>query len=331
NTFEAAVFENKNIPNTKIRAGYIMAQKLRDHQEFHSILAYDSSTATNMSFKVNGNDDSGVHKGLSVSNISKAHGDVKPEMVLVTAENKSIPNLTLNGEYIAISGFFSTAIAEANYQIGLGNGWSLTPGVRYLKQMDDGAGAIGGAALNGSMGSDKTNAAAITARAAYTNPNSVDGSILMERLVLAKGPFALMAGYSAVSDNADIIAPWRGFPTGGYTRSMAQVNWIANTKSWMVKADYDFDKAGLVPGLKAAIDYVDMNFDEKKNAALASDFSDRTILHVDLIQEFKALPNTEFKFRFATVNADASKKTSSNLATDYESYNEYRFEVNYLF
>ncbi|MCX6073543.1 MAG: OprD family outer membrane porin [Campylobacterales bacterium] len=322
NTFEAAVIENKDIPNTKIRAGYIMSQKLRDHQTFHSILAFE---------KYNQNDDSGVHKGLSVANINAASGDMKPEMVLVTAENKSIPNLTLNGEYVGISGFFSTAIAEANYQIGLGNGWSLTPGVRYLKQMDDGAGAIGGAALNGSMGRDKTNAAATTARASYTNPNSADGSILMERLVLAKGPFVLMAGYSAVSDDADIIAPWRGFPTGGYTRSMAQVNWIANTKSWMVKADYDFNKAGLVPGLKAAIDYVDMNFDEKKNIALASDFSDRTILHVDLIQEFKALPNTEFKFRFATVNADASKKTSTTLATDYESYNEYRFEMNYLF
>jgi hypothetical protein len=140
-----------------------------------------------------------------------------------------------------------------------------------------------------------------------------------------------MAGYSAVADDADIIAPWRGFPTGGYTRSMAQVNWIANTKTWMVKADYDLDKAGLVPGLKASVDYADMNFDEKKNVALASDLSDRTILHVDLIQEFKALPNTEFKFRFATINADPSKKTSSTLATDYESYNEYRFEVNYLF
>jgi hypothetical protein len=331
NTFEAGVIENKDIPDTKIRAGYVMSQKLRDHEEFHSILAYDSATATNMSFKVNGNDDSGVHKGLSVKNISAVGGDVKPEMILVTAENKSIPNLTLNGEYVGLSGFFSTAIAEANYQISLGDGWSLTPGVRYLRQMDDGAGAIGGAALNGSMGRDKSGAALTTARASYTNPNSVDGSILMERLVLAKGPLSLMAGYSAVADDADIIAPWRGFPTGGYTRSMAQVNWIANTKTWMVKADYDLDKAGLVPGLKASVDYADMNFDEKKNVALASDLSDRTILHVDLIQEFKALPNTEFKFRFATINADPSKKTSSTLATDYESYNEYRFEVNYLF
>jgi hypothetical protein len=153
----------------------------------------------------------------------------------------------------------------------------------------------------------------------------------MERLVLAKGPFALMAGYSKVSDDADIIAPWRGFPTGGYTRSMAQINWVANTKSWMVKADYDFGKAGIIPGFKAFVDYADMDFDDKKVILKGTDFSDRNILHVDLVQEFKAIPNTDFRFRFATINADPASKTSATLSTDYESYNEYRFEMNYLF
>lgn len=331
NTFEAVVIENKNIPDTNVRLGYITKQKLRDHQAFHSILAYDGTVLGNLSFNVNGNDDSGVHKGLNIANINKIGGKTNPEMFFGTLQNKSIPNLTLNGEYYGINDFFSTAIAEANYAIALGDGWTLTPGVRYLRQMDNGAGAIGGAALNGSMGSDKTNAAAVKARASYTNPNSVDGSILMERLVLAKGALSLMAGYSKVSDDADIIAPWRGFPTGGYTRSMAQVNWIANTKSWMVLASYDFDKAGIIPGLKAAVDYVHMNFDEKKNVALASDLSDRSMFHVDLIQNFKAIPNAEFKFRFATIKADPSAKTDTTLKTDYESYNEYRFEINYLF
>jgi hypothetical protein len=112
---------------------------------------------------------------------------------------------------------------------------------------------------------------------------------------------------------------------------MGQVNWIANTKSWMVKADYDFDKAGLVPGLIGALSYTDTNFDDKKMLAKTTDLSDRSMVHVDLIQTFKSLPNTEFKFRFAAVNADPSTKTSATLVKDYESYNEYRFEVNYLF
>lgn len=338
NTFEAAVIENKDIPNTTVRAGYIMAQKLRDHQEFHSILAYDagSTSTADKSRKIYENDDAGVHKGLTIYNIRNAGADVDPEMMLLTLSNKSIPNLKLDAEYVGINGFFNTVIAEANYQIGLGNGWTLTPGIRYLKQMDDGAGAIGGAALSGNVkaftsGGAVDNTKRNDARANYTNPDSVDGSIIMARLVAANGPLELSAGYSKVSDDADIIAPWRGFPTGGYTRSMAQVDWIANTKNWAVKAVYDFGKAGLIEGFKVAADYENMNFDEAK--AYSSALSDRSIFHVDMWKTFKALPNTEFKFRFATVNADNLYSTAPGVqsTTDYASYDEYRFEVNYLF
>lgn len=313
NTFEAAVVENSDIPNTKLRAGYIMSQKLRDHQTFHSIIAFE---------KYNENDDSGVHKGLTPSLISGAGEDVNPEMVLVTAQNTSIPNLKLNAEYVGVDGFVKTAIAEANYKIKLGDAWTLTPGVRYLRQMDDGAGAIGGAALSGTF---KGNTTYVGAANGYTNPNSADGSIIMARLVAANGPLELSAGYSKVSDDADIIAPWRGFPTGGYTRSMAQVDWIANTKNWAVKAVYDFDKAGVVPGLKIAADYENMDFDDAK--AAITTFTDRDIFHVDAWQTFKAVPNTEFKFRFATIDADPAVGAT----VDNNSYNEYRFEINYLF
>jgi hypothetical protein len=320
NTFEAAVIENKDIPNTAIRAGYIMAQKLRDHQTFHSLIASGADSASLSTDKTAYNDDSGTHKGLSARNIRlRGDGDTDPEMVLVTAQNTSVPNLKLNAEYIALNGFFNTAIAEANYKIKLGDAWTLTPGVRYLKQMDDGAGKIGGASLSGSV------TAANAASKGYTTGDSVDGSIIMARLVAANGPLELSAGYSKISDDADIIAPWRGFPTGGYTRSMAQVDWIANTKNWAVKAVYDFGKAGVVSGLKIAADYENMDFDDAK--AATSGFTDRNIFHVDAWQTFKSLPNTEFKFRFATIDADPAVGAT----TDYNSYNEYRFEVNYLF
>ncbi|MDD5051781.1 MAG: OprD family outer membrane porin [Sulfuricurvum sp.] len=314
NTFTAAVVENKDIPDTKVRLGYIMSQKLRDHQNFHSIIAYE---------KINENDDSGAHQGLTTAKLNAAGKDVNPEMILITAENKSIPGLKLTGDYYGINGYFSTVIAEANYQIKVGKDWTITPGIRYLKQMDDGAGAVGGAALKG-------NVTAASAKG-YSNPTSVDGSLIAARLVFANGPLSLMAGYSKISDNADIIAPWRGFPTGGYTRSMAQVDWIANTNTWMLKADYDFNKAGIVPGLIVSADYAKMNFDEVKMLAGSSAFSDRSIFHVDAIQTFNAIPNAEFKLRFATVKADPVTTTAAPVTTDYASYDEYRFEMNYLF
>ncbi|MFH0710456.1 MAG: OprD family outer membrane porin [Pseudomonadota bacterium] len=320
NTFEAAVVENKDIANTTLRAGYIMSQKLRDHQSFHSIIAFDSVS------KVEGNDDSGVHKGLSTANIrTRGNGDIDPEMVLITAQNTSIPNLKLNAEYVGVDGFVNTAIAEANYKIKLSDAWTLTPGVRYLSQMDDGAGYIGGAAL-----SNKLQNATTSGITGYKDVRNVDGSIIMARLVAASGPLELSTGYSKVSDDADIIAPWRGFPTGGYTRSMAQVDWIANTKNWAVKAVYDFGKAGMVSGFKVAADYENMNFDDAK--AFTSGFTDRNIFHVDAWKTFKAVPNTEFKLRFATVNADPAYTSATVQSTvDNNSYNEYRFEINYLF
>jgi len=320
NTFEAAVVENKDIANTSLRAGYIMSQKLRDHQTFHSLIASGADNIKLSTDKTAYNDDSGTHKGLSAYNIrTKGGGDIDPEMILLTAQNTSIPNLKLNAEYIGLDGFFNTAIAEANYKIKLNDAWTLTPGVRYLRQMDDGAGKIGGAALVGTV------TAVNASSKGYTTGDNVDGSIIMARLVAASGPLELSAGYSKISDDADIIAPWRGFPTGGYTRSMAQVDWIANTKNWAVKAVYDFGKAGIVSGLKVAADYENMNFDDAK--AATSTFTDRDIFHVDAWQTFKALPNTEFKLRFATINADPAIGTT----VDYNSYNEYRFEINYLF
>jgi len=314
NTFEAAMVENKDIKDTKVRLGYITEQKLRDHQEFHSILAYE---------KLYENDDSAGHAGLTPAKIAAAGEDKDPEMIFVGVENKSVPGLKLSGEYYGIDGYFSTVVAEANYQIKLAEDWTLTPGVRYIKQMDDGAGKIGGAALAGNVSGSNARG--------YNDPTSVDASAWMARLVLEHGPMKFTAGYSAVADDADLIAPWRGFPTGGYTRSMAQYNWMANTKSWMIKADYDLSKAGLVPGLKLSADYADMDYDDNKIWLSSVKYSDRNIFHVDAIQTFKALPNTEFKLRFATVDADTLVTSSTTDMTDYDSYNEYRFEINYLF
>lgn len=314
NTFEAAMIETKEIPDTNLRLGYITKQKLRDHNKFHSILAFDGAK------KVNYNDDVGTHKGLTPTAIKARGADVNPEMILLNVSNKSIPNLKLDGEFLHIDDFFSTAVAEANYKIALPDGWSLTPGVRYIKQMDDGAGKIGGSSITGKV---KTQADAT--KNGYSRYDSVDTSAWMARAVLANGPFDIQIGYAKIADKADIIAPWRGFPTGGYVRSMAIMDWQANTKSWAVKAGYDFGKAGLVDGLKVVADYEKINYDDKK--INASKLTDRDTIHVDVWKTFKALPNTEFKFRFATIDAE---KTPGD-AKDYNSYNEYRFEINYLF
>lgn len=313
NTFQGAVLENSNIPDTKLRIGYLMSQKLRDHQNFHSIIAYA---------KRDENDDGSANQGLTPLLIGKYGADVNPEMVFISAENKSIQNVKLTGEYIDINGFFSTIIAEANYMIPLIDGWKMTPGFRYLEQNDDGAGIIGGAAISGKFKDNYSSTNPLN----YTKPNSVDGRLWAARIVFDKGPFSLMGGYSTVADKGDIIAPWRGFPTGGYTRAMAQTNWLANTDSWMVTTAYDFDKGQRIPGLLCTASFSHINIDDSKTAAASIASSDRNIIYFDAIQTLKSLPNSEFKFRFANVDAITNLSTGVN-----DSYSEYRFEINYLF
>lgn len=304
NTFEGVTYENQSLPDTLIEIGYLTSQKLRNHQTFHSILAYAPR---------DGNDDGAAHKGLSISKLEAANKDINPEMLVAMVENKSIKNLQLYGEYIGISGYFSTLIAEANYVIYLSDGWSLTPGIRYLQQMDHGAGEVGGAALSGST------------HDTYTQPDSLDGSLVAARVKLSKGAGSVTLGYSDVEDKSDIVAPWRGFPTGQYTRAMAQTNWYANTQSWMINSSYDFDKARVASGLICTASYSFIDIDDTKAEAEAIKSSDRHVIYADAIKTFTAVPNTEFKFRFANVDA----QTVNDLPN--ASYREFRFEINYLF
>lgn len=316
NTFEAALATSTYFPKTTLKLGYITAQKLRDHQEFHSIIAYE---------KLIENDDSSVHKGLSVSNLNSANKDVNPEMILVAAENKSLSNTRLYAEYGAISGYFSTLLLEGSYTFNLNDEWKLIPSIRYIRQFDDGAGAVGGASIAGSFGIDKTATSAQTAT--YSDIDSVDAAMVAGKLTLAKGAGQLALGYSQTDDKADIINPWRAFPSGGYTRAMAQNTWYANTDSWMAAWTYDFDKAKIIPGLYTYISYSHIDIDEAKSYAKTLESTDRDVIHIDAVQTLKSMPNTEFKFRFGAVDAKPFAYTGG---VD-PSYQEYRFEINYLF
>lgn len=317
-TFEGVTIKNKDLPQTKLELGYLTKQKLRDHDEFHSIIAVGDTDAAALSY----NDDYGRHQGLKVAKIKAAGEDLNPEMIYAMAENSSIPNLKLNAGYYGIDGYLKDVILEANYKIALDGGWNVTPGVRYFKQLDDGAGAIGGAAIGGTV------TAANAASKGYKDGDNLDGSILMARLVAENGPFNAAVGWSKTSDDADIVAAWRYFPTWGYTRLMAQLDWIANTESYMAKVGYNFGKAGIVEGLDTVLAYQIIDFDDKKVLGGGTTWSDRDVITFDATKTFKELPNTEFKLRVGIIDAENPLGT---IHADHVSYNEYRFEINYLF
>ena len=314
NAFEGLSIESKDLKDTTLKGAYLTTQKLRDHTSFHDVLTFKDSSANSW----NNNDDSGVHKGLSYANFRAAGEDTDHELIIAALSNKSIKNLKLDFTYTAVPDVVSSAIAELNYKIDLGSGYSLTPGFRYIEQLDNGGGDIGGASLGGGLGRDKNPSTLLGYKDRYT----LDSSAWMARLVLNKDALKVLIGYSDVADEADLVAPWRGFPTGGYTRAMAQLNWIANTKSTMGEVTYDFGKAQILKGFKAMGRYVIQDFDESKQAAGAQ--ADMSVVHIDLVQQLT--PQLDAKVRFATVDAD--NRTNG---VDKDSYNEYRFEINYLF
>lgn len=316
NTFEGFSLESKLIPDTSIKTAYLTQQKLRDHTTFHHVLAFgDDPNDSKASW--NQNDDSAMHKGITLSKLKAA--DIDDELIVFEATNKTIPNLTVMANYTAVPELVWSTTGELNYSINFENGFAIVPGFRYMQQFDRKAGSIGSASLKAKI--------TPTDDRGYTDPYNLDGALYAARIDMKKGPAGLMFGYSKVTDDGDIVAPWRGFPTGGYTRAMAQYNWYANTETYMVQAKYDFGKAKLIPGLSATIRYAIQDFDDSKPDVQA----DCDIFTLDLIQKVSYLPGLEFKGRMGIARGEDDTVDMNGKVKSDPSYNEYRVEMNYLF
>ena len=316
NTFDGATVTIKDIPKTTIKLAYLTGQKLRDHTNSHDVIAFAGGSAPD---KWSQNDDAAVNKNLTVDLIGASN-----ELIIGSVTNKSVKNLKANVSYAIVPDVVSNLTLEAHYAIPIGS-WKIVPGVRYMQQFDE---------LSSSK-HDRTSADTggvanlLKNHNGYNDKNSLDSYLIATRLDFKKGAFLGRLGYSKIADKADIVAPWRGFPTGGFTRAMAQYNWFANTKTYMARAGYDFGKAGLLEGFSVMGRYAIQDFDDDKPGV----FGDSQIIHIDLRQNISK--NLEAKFRFGYViyedditgfNDDGSSYTKTDL-----SYSEYRFELNYFF
>ena len=310
NTFEGIYYKNLSIPKTSIKTAFLQKQKLRDHTHFHHILAYGDD-ATDSYSKWTQNDDGAMHRGLTLSKLKAKN--IKDEMYLMEVKNTTVDNLTLKLNYTELPELLSYAIFDAKYKINT-NGFMIIPALHYMQQFDNGAGAIGGANLKNNT-------------VAYTNANSLSATLVAGRLDIVKNASSLRLGYSKTADRGDFVTPWRSFPTAGYTRAMGQTNWYANTESYMIRMDYDFSKAKLLPGWRAMMRYAIQDFDDNKAGVQA----DNRVLTFDIVKHFKSIPNFRTKLRAAFVNGDKNTIAKDNSIKVDPSYNELRLEFNYLF
>lgn len=310
NTFEGIYFRTRSFPKTTIQTAYITKQKLRDHTRFHHVLAYgdDSSDAYS---KWTQNDDGAMHQGLTVSKLNAKN--IKDRLFVVNAINSSMDNITLKANYLVVPELISSFILEGKYMMEFDD-LRVIPSVRYMQQFDNGAGAIGGANLkNNTIG--------------YKDPDSLDATLIAGRMDFLKENATLRLGYSKTADKGDIVAPWRGLPTAGYSRAMGQTNWYANTQTYMIRADYDFSKVDVMDGLRGVIRYAVHDFDDNKAGVQA----DSNIFSLDIIKRFESIPTLHTKLRTAFVHGDDQTIAQDNSKKTDPSYNEIRLEINYLF
>ncbi|EDZ62169.1 hypothetical protein SMGD1_0130 [Sulfurimonas gotlandica GD1] len=309
NTFDGIVIETKIIPDTTVKLGYLAEQKLRDHTESHSALMYGDSNSTSSNNPAwSENDDTAMHKGFTYTRLKAAGVDTEAPLIVGDLHNNSVENLKIDVSFYAVPELVSEMMAEANYKIKMGD-FSIAPGVRYIKQFDNGGGDIGGATYSGTL-------AGISGQSGgYKNANSLDSQMLAARLVGNYANYKLNLGYSQVFDEADLITPWRGFPTAGYTRSMARYNWMANTKSYRVEVVRNANKKGVYTDLFVQMSILHTDADEAKG------YFDENYYYVGFAQNIPSFKDLQWRLRLGY--NDTKKVDADNL--------DGRFELNYLF
>lgn len=239
------------------------------------------------------------------------HGDA-PDVVIAGIKNKSIENLELQGWGMHWADIVDQAMVEANYKIKAGD-VTLGFGGRYIKQKDKGAGNIIAPLINN-----------------YDSDNSIDTSLFALRTSVGYGAAKLTLATARTGSGADLIAPWRGFPTEGYTRSMTITDWNANTRSY--KGQFDFDFNSLVSGLNTVLGYAYYDRDPSKKPYQS--MTDRGFQNGDTHQwnldvMYKlsgSWKGTELKVRLMDQDND-----TTDLYPKETSNQELRAEMNYLF
>lgn len=308
NAFQGITASWKFQKNHDLQGAWFSRQKLRDHEDFHDVIA------------VNGwedNDDSAGHKGLTGDRLDEA--GISTDLRIVGLNSTWNENWKTDAWVYRVPDLFTSTSVEVNFTQSMASDHKIRIGFRGLMQGDDGAGSIGGAALCGKLAGETGPVDG------YEKADSVDANLWAGRLMWLTDGASVMLGYSAVGDKADLIAPWRGFPTGGYTRSMGQYNWEANTRSWMLQAILDFEQIAKFSGFRMAADMAWMDWDEAKIAAGSVGATDRWLIHTDFWYRVDALPGLEMRIRAMWVNAHKTPAGSD------PSYRELRTEFNYLF
>lgn len=307
-SIEGVQFKSNDVANTTIQLDY--AHRIKERGMTHFGNMADTG------------DTPDAIKAYYATTYSTAgtHGNA-PGVLIAGITNRSVNNLELQGWVMHWPDLVDQGLAEANYAVEAGDA-IITFGGRVIQQYDKGAGAII---------KPKTNDG--------DTDQSIDTHLWALRAVTNYGPAKLLLAISHTDKGGDLIAPWRGFLTQGYTRSMTVTDWNADTDAYKVQFDYDFNR--MVPGLSALISYAiyDRNPAKRPYQSITNrsfQNGDTTQWNLDVAYKCTgSLKGLEFLARFMDQNNEIDHvKTDGTFdpAATFDSSNrEMRLEANYRF
>jgi hypothetical protein len=307
--FEAYTVESRDLPNTFVTAVHSTKYKEKGSDTFENMAqSADAPDAIRQYYGSTGENSGHDASGVTVLGV----------------KNNSIKGLELQGWFMTWSSIVNQAVVEANYSMNFGN-LGLAFGGRYLKQYDKGAGDIikpkDGASFNLATGND--------VKLKGDSDNRIDTHMYALRAVATYDAARLLLAYSHTDKGGDILAPWRAFPTDGYTRSMTQTDWNANTKAYKAQIDYDF--SAYIKGFSALLSYSFYDRDPSKvpyQSVTDRGYNNGDTRQWDFDMMYKPayVKNTEFKIRTMDQHNDAGANNGKNTSNK-----EVRVEANYFF
>ena len=303
NTYDALIIQNKSIPKTALSFSYVTQQKPRGQSEQSAPLVYgDGAYNTGVYPEWSANNDNAMHKGLTYTALRNASKPTDAPLMIAEVKNSSLENTKLSTSIYNVPELLSVAMVEGSYTFKMNDDFSLYPALRYIEQFDDGAGMVGGAAIDGLPNG-------------YKDPNSLDTKMLMGKIGGKYKKLDFHLAYSEVFGEADFVAPWRGFLTSGYTFSLTRVNWMAEQKSYQLGLTLNQNKQALYKDLFVLFYATHTNANESKG------HFDEEYYYLGFIQNLPSLPELQWRIRIGYL--DTEKKDADTLDT--------RFELNYLF
>lgn len=296
-SFEGATIVNTDIPATTLLAGFV--------DKFQTRTSYQTKGDV-------GGDAPSFEKRAIFNGVSASDTYQFDDAYTIAVINKSIPNLTLKGQFATVSDVVASNTkdvnlyyADADYILPM-NGFKLGFYVNHRGSKTD-------------------------LRNDATNPNNTlyyDGSQTAGRISISELAGFGLAFTAATNSKDDAVIAGMGNGAASSTATLVKASspsLRANTDSYRVDFTYDFSKVG-VTGLKGILQYAEANQDRVKQATTSADY---TSYAAGISYDVPALKGLSLELQYEQQEIETIRYSNNTKFT--ADLDELRFKANYKF